>query len=58
MYTRTQAAGRVYVCSNRRQGTGLCDAPVIPAELIESHVLRHLDSFVGSVEDVARRARR
>ena len=50
LYTREQAIGRVYVCANRRQGTGLCDAPPIPAELIESHVLRHLSSFVGSVE--------
>ena len=50
LYTRRQAVGRVYVCANRRQGTGLCNAPVIPAELIESHVLRHLDSFIGSVE--------
>ena len=51
LYTRRQAVGRVYVCANRRQGTGLCDAPPIPAELIESHVLRHLDCFVGGVED-------
>jgi site-specific DNA recombinase len=50
MYTRLQRGKRVYVCANRREGTGLCSAPVIPAELIESHVLRHLDSFVGSVE--------
>jgi DNA invertase Pin-like site-specific DNA recombinase len=50
LYTRRQAAGRMYVCANRRQGTGLCEAPPIPAELIEGHVLRHLDSFVGSVE--------
>ena len=51
MYTRLQRDKRMYVCRNRRQGTGLCSAPPIPAELIESHVLRHLDSFVGSIED-------
>jgi DNA invertase Pin-like site-specific DNA recombinase len=39
---------RVYVCRNRREGTRLCDAPAIPAALIEDHVLRHLDSFVDS----------
>jgi DNA invertase Pin-like site-specific DNA recombinase len=50
MYTRRQSVGRVYVCRERRQCTGLCDAPVVPAELIESHVLRHLDTFIGSVE--------
>ncbi len=32
-------------------------APPIPALLIESHVLRHLDSFVGSVEELACRTR-
>ena len=43
--------GRVYVCRERRQCTGVCNAPVVPAELVESHVLRHLSSFIGSVED-------
>ncbi len=51
LWTRRQAVGRVYICRNRRQGTGLCQASAIPAELIESHVLRHLDTFIGSVED-------
>jgi site-specific DNA recombinase len=52
MYTRRGAKGkRTYVCRNRRQSTGLCKAPMIPAELVESHVLRHLDTFVDSVED-------
>jgi hypothetical protein len=27
MFTRRQAAGRMYVCRNRRQGTGLCSGP-------------------------------
>jgi DNA invertase Pin-like site-specific DNA recombinase len=51
LYTRTARGRRTYICRNRRQGTGLCEAPTIPAELLESHVLRHLDSFTGSVED-------
>src|SRR5215218_2795945 len=50
LYTRTERGRRVYVCRHRRDGTRLCRAPVIEAELIESHVLRHLDSFIGSVE--------
>ena len=51
LYTRRQAVGRVYVCANRRQGTGLCHADPIPATLIEGHVLGHLDVFVGDVAD-------
>jgi DNA invertase Pin-like site-specific DNA recombinase len=42
---------RTYVCKNRREGTGLCDAPPIQAALIEDHILRHLKSFVAVVED-------
>ena len=51
LYTRLQAVGRVYICAHVRQRTGLCDAPPIPAELFENQVLRHLDTFIGSVED-------
>jgi DNA invertase Pin-like site-specific DNA recombinase len=50
LYTRRRAAGRMYICRNRRLSNGICSAPPVPAELLESHVLRHLDSFVGSVE--------
>jgi hypothetical protein len=50
LYTREQAIGRVYVCKNRREGTGLCEAPPIRASVIEGHVLEHLDKFVGSAE--------
>jgi hypothetical protein len=50
LYTRRQAEGRVYVCANVRQCTGLCDASGIPAGLFEAHVLDHLEAFVGSVE--------
>ena len=31
--------------------TGLCHARPIPADLIEGHVLHHLEAFVGSAED-------
>jgi hypothetical protein len=51
LYTRRQAVGRVYVCAHRRQGTGVCHASVIPAELAEMHVLSHLHCFIGSVEE-------
>jgi DNA invertase Pin-like site-specific DNA recombinase len=50
LWTRPQAAGRMYVCAHRRRSTGLCNAEPIPAELIEGHVLNHLDAFVGSME--------
>jgi len=35
------------LCRNRREGTGLCHADPIPADLIEGHVLDHLEAFVG-----------
>ena len=44
----------MYVCRNRRWSTGLCSALPIPAQLIESHVLRHLESFVGTVSRACR----
>jgi DNA invertase Pin-like site-specific DNA recombinase len=50
LYTRQLAGGRHYLCRNARQATGLCDAPAIPASLIEGHVLNHLDVFIGSAE--------
>jgi DNA invertase Pin-like site-specific DNA recombinase len=49
MYSRSQY-GRNYTCREVRQSSGLCDAPPVPAEFIEWHVLAHLDSFVDSVE--------
>jgi DNA invertase Pin-like site-specific DNA recombinase len=45
------AGSRGYICGNRVKSTGLCDRPPIPAALLEEHVLNHLQSFVGSVED-------
>jgi DNA invertase Pin-like site-specific DNA recombinase len=51
LYTRRLAAGRMYTCRHRRECTGLCPAPAIPADLLEEHVLRQLDVFIGSVED-------
>lgn len=45
------AAGqRTYVCGNKLQATGACKRPPILAELLEAHVLNHLDTFIGSVE--------
>ena len=35
------------MCRDVIQCTGLCTRPRIPAQLIEGHVLRHLDAFVG-----------
>lgn len=50
MFTRRQAAGRVYVCRHRRQGTGLCDAPPVIAEAVEHALLEHLDDFVPHLD--------
>jgi DNA invertase Pin-like site-specific DNA recombinase len=47
MYTSQKAQPRAYVCRDVVQCTGLCTRPRIPAQLIEGHVLRHLDAFVG-----------
>lgn len=50
LYTRHFASGRHYLCGNVRVATGLCDAPRIPAELAESQVMNHLNTFVGPVD--------
>ena len=50
MHARTLAHGRAYTCRAVRQAEGTCDAPHVPAELIERHVLDHLSTFIGSVE--------
>jgi hypothetical protein len=41
---------RAYACRNRLEATGTCRQPPIPADVLESHVLNHLGTFVGSVE--------
>ncbi|PZS11170.1 MAG: hypothetical protein DLM64_07040 [Solirubrobacterales bacterium] len=41
---------RTYLCGNSRQSSGQCRRRPIPAELLETHVLNHLSTFVGSVE--------
>lgn len=41
---------RAYVCANKLQATGACQSLAVPAEMLESRVLEHLDSFVGSVQ--------
>jgi hypothetical protein len=55
MYTRRQAAGRMCVCRNRREATGLCNAPPIPAEDAERGVLQHLDLLGDTVRVWLRR---
>jgi hypothetical protein len=45
MYVRRQAAGRVYVCKNRRECTRICDASPIPAAEVEPYTLQHLADF-------------
>ena len=50
LYSRHLVAGRVYLCRNVRLATGLCRAKPIPADLIEGHVLDHLEAFVGDAE--------
>jgi hypothetical protein len=47
MWTRKQAHGKVYVCRNRRLGSGACSAPVVPKDLLEANVLSHLELIVG-----------
>jgi hypothetical protein len=42
---------RGYICRHKLKSTGLCDRPPIRAELLELHVVNHLRSFIGSVED-------
>jgi DNA invertase Pin-like site-specific DNA recombinase len=42
---------RFYICRTRGRGTGQCTARAIPAEQVEMHVMNHLRSFVGTVED-------
>lgn len=50
LYTRPLAAGRHYKCANSRQATGLCDAPAIPANVLEARTLDHLRDFRLDVE--------
>jgi DNA invertase Pin-like site-specific DNA recombinase len=50
LYTRQYRFGRGYRCREKLQSTGVCDAPAIPAELLEGHVVDHLEAFVGSAE--------
>jgi site-specific DNA recombinase len=50
LYIRKVAAGRTYVCGNRRASTGLCDAAPIRADVLESAVLARLRKFTGDVE--------
>jgi site-specific DNA recombinase len=50
--TRNYLGGqRAYVCRDKLESRGMCQRPPIPAELLETHVLNHLQTFVGSVEE-------
>ena len=50
LYARSYAKGRHYLCANVRQATGLCDAPAIPASVLEARTLEHLHQFKFDVE--------
>jgi site-specific DNA recombinase len=50
MNIRADRPGRRYQCRNSRRATGLCNARPVPADVLERHVLNHLDTFIGSVE--------
>ncbi|MBO9533939.1 MAG: recombinase family protein [Solirubrobacteraceae bacterium] len=42
---------RWYQCRRAMESVGACDAPPIPAEVLEAGILNHLGSFVGSTGD-------
>ena len=42
--------GRTYVCGHVQDATGLCDAPRIDAELIDTHVVNELQRYLGDFE--------
>ena len=48
---RMRGRRRAYICAVHLQATGMCDQLPIDAKLAESHVLRHLEWFIGSVEE-------
>jgi hypothetical protein len=50
LYTRRYATGRHYICADARQATGLCDAPAVPADVLEAKTLDHLGDFRFDVE--------
>jgi DNA invertase Pin-like site-specific DNA recombinase len=51
--TRKHLPGRErsYICRDKVQSTGVCDQPAIPVGLAEAHIMRHLEVFIGDVED-------
>lgn len=59
MYAITRRRGRTgqlglarfYQCSAQTEHRGTCRSERVPAELAEQHVLRHLEMFVGNVEE-------
>lgn len=46
-YSLTRHDVRIYVCKSVARYTGTCDAKAIPADLVEGHVLNHLELFLG-----------
>jgi hypothetical protein len=42
---------RVYSCSRKYDGVGLCSSRPVPAEIADRYILEHLHWFIGSVED-------
>jgi hypothetical protein len=58
MYSRTSTyrrkdgtRARVYQCAQMVDGTGLCDAPPVPAAAVDAQVLERLPRFVAAAED-------
>ena len=41
---------RGYACREKLNSTGLCDRPPIRADILEAHVMNHLEVFIGSVQ--------
>ena len=46
-YSIVHHGKRFYRCKASLRYTGTCEAPPIPAELVEEHVLNHLELFLG-----------
>jgi DNA invertase Pin-like site-specific DNA recombinase len=43
---------RMYQCRRAMDSIGVCDAPAVPADVLETAILNHLGSFVGSTRDL------
>ena len=47
VYSIVHHGKRLYRCKASLRYTGCCEAPPIPADLVEEHVLNHLELFLG-----------